>query len=204
MPCMFGILDPAEECRGTECQTCTGWGDLCAGCGKACAKGAGLCPTCEKQLQAQSVGPNGVVDHPCAPTDVASQNIGNMTIKITTLILALLLAVPAQAKHRFKEEYYQAKWCKAEGGTTEYVLPDRTRVDCLTSENAIEFDFGSKHYESIGQAIKYGMATGKRPGIVLIIENNRDAKKWAELQEVVIFLRERFGLRIDTWWMEGE
>ena len=77
-------------------------------------------------------------------------------------------------------------------------------MDCLTEANAIEFDFGYKHYEAIGQAIKYGMATGKRPGIVLIIENKRDAKKWVELQEVVIFLRERFRLRIDTRMMPGE
>jgi hypothetical protein len=146
----------------------------------------GLCQICEEQLQGQPTG--------------WEQAAGI----ITAVLLVLLLAVPAQAKHRYLEEYYQNKWCLPKGGTTEFVLPDRTRVDCLTGENAIEFDFGYKHYESIGQAIKYGMATGKRPGIVLIIENKLDAKKWAELQEVVIFLRERFGLRIDTWWMEGE
>jgi hypothetical protein len=186
MPCIYGITDPIDTCRGTDCRTCTGWDELCAGCGEVCAKGDSLCPGCERQLQAQPTG-----------WEKAARVVG-------ALLLALLLAANAQAKHRYKEEYYQKKWCEAHGGTTEYVLPDRTRVDCLTEDHAIEFDFGYKHYESMGQAIKYGMATGQRPGIVLIIETGRDAKKWVELQEVVIFLRERFGLRIDTWWMEGE
>lgn len=56
MPCIFGIIDPSEECRGTECNTCTGWDYLCASCGNPSIMG-GLCLTCEKQLQAQPVGP---------------------------------------------------------------------------------------------------------------------------------------------------
>lgn len=56
MPCIFGIIDPSEDCRGTECQTCTAWDDLCAGCGEGCAKGAGLCEACEAQLLAQPTG----------------------------------------------------------------------------------------------------------------------------------------------------
>lgn len=184
MPCVYGITDPEERCRGTECRTCTGWDYLCAGCGAPCAES--LCSDCKVQLQA----------HPTGWEKVAGI--------IAAGLCALLLAANAHAAHKHLEEYYQDKWCLPRGGRTEYILPDRTRVDCLTADNAIEFDFGGKYYEAIGQAIKYGMATGKRPGIVLIIENARDAKKWAELQEVVIHLRDRHGLRIDTWWMQGE
>lgn len=114
MPCIFGIIAPSEECRGTECQTCTGWDTLCASCGNPC--GDSLCPECEARLQGQPTG-----------WEKAARILA-------ALLLVLLFAGNAQAKHRFKEEYYQNKWCKAQSGITEYILPDRTRVDCLTME----------------------------------------------------------------------
>jgi len=65
---------------------------------------------------------------------------------------------------------YQEKWCTEHGGQVEVVLPDRTRCDCLTETHAIEFDFGKKWAEAIGQALYYAIQTGKKPGIVLILE----------------------------------
>lgn len=53
----------------------------------------------------------------------------------------------------------------------EYILDDRTRVDCLTRNYAIEFDFARKWVEAIGQALYYGLKTGRRPGVVLIMED---------------------------------
>jgi len=41
------------------------------------------------------------------------------------------------------------------GGVIEYVLQDKTRVDCLTEEHAIEFDFANHWAESIDQALYY-------------------------------------------------
>lgn len=83
----------------------------------------------------------------------------------------LLLALPTNAKHLYLEKDYQAYWCNANNGVMEYKLPDYTRVDCLTNSHAIEFDFAPKVYESVGQSLYYSLMTGKRPGIVLIIEN---------------------------------
>ena len=57
---------------------------------------------------------------------------------------------------------------------TEYLLDDNTRVDCLTDEYAIEFDFGPKWAEAIGQALYYGIKTGRKPGVVLILEYEND------------------------------
>jgi hypothetical protein len=57
MPCVYGITDPAEMCRGTECSTCTGWDELCAGCGGSIFPGESLCDQCLAQLQAQPAGP---------------------------------------------------------------------------------------------------------------------------------------------------
>jgi len=87
----------------------------------------------------------------------------------------LLLLLPSLVMARdFPEKHYQEQWCK---GKVEHVLPDRARVDCLTSEYAIEIDFADKWAESIGQALYYANETGRKPGVVLILESpGRDAR----------------------------
>ena len=74
--------------------------------------------------------------------------------------------MPAQASERG----YQEHWCEKQGGQVEYVLEDRTRVDCLTDEYAVEVDFGRKWDEAIGQASYYAEMTGRKPGILLILK----------------------------------
>ncbi len=86
-------------------------------------------------------------------------------------------SVPAETK-KHKESEYQKKWCSAMCGTQEYRLEDKTRVDCLTSTHAIEFDFAHKIYESIGQSLYYSIKTNKKPGIVLIIEQPIKEEKY--------------------------
>lgn len=71
-------------------------------------------------------------------------------------------------KSTMKEADYVDAYCK---GTVEYQLPDRTRVDCLTEEYAIEFDWAKKWAESIGQALYYSKMTGKKPAVAIIIKN---------------------------------
>lgn len=53
----------------------------------------------------------------------------------------------------------------------EYQLEDKTRVDCLTSNLAVEFDFAPKWAECIGQALYYGKKTKRIPACALIMEN---------------------------------
>lgn len=67
-----------------------------------------------------------------------------------------------------KEADYVNMYCK---GIIEYQLPDRTRVDCLTQEYAIEYDWAKKWAESIGQAMYYSKMTGKKPAVAIIIKN---------------------------------
>mgnify|MGYP006916105950 CR=1 FL=1 len=74
--------------------------------------------------------------------------------------------------HRHNEESYQQVWCNMHNGILEYENSDFTRVDCLTKKYAVEFDFADKWYESIGQALHYGLMTGKKPMLVLIIEDS--------------------------------
>lgn len=73
--------------------------------------------------------------------------------------------------HKHNEASYQQAWCSAHNGIMEYENTDFTRVDCLTKTHAVEFDFANKWHESIGQALHYGIMTGKKPMVVLILDN---------------------------------
>ncbi|MBU2537661.1 MAG: hypothetical protein KKH22_04425 [Proteobacteria bacterium] len=103
----------------------------------------------------------------------------------------------AQAGPRHLEKYYQEKWCSEQGGQSEVVLADNTRADCITTTHAVEFDFGKKWAEAIGQALYYSFQTGKRAGIVLILVKPGDRKFWLRLNSTI----QHFGLPIDTWEM---
>lgn len=94
------------------------------------------------------------------------------------------------------EKYYQTKMCQELGGKIEYVLPDKTRVDCLTNEYAIEVDFAKKWAEAIGQSLYYAQITGKKPAIGFIVEDGDDryikrVKTVSEKFEIKIILLEK-------------
>ena len=59
------------------------------------------------------------------------------------------------------ESYYVNQWCSPDFGRKEAILWDMTRVDCLSKDYAIEFDFAKKWAESIGQSLYYSKLTGK-------------------------------------------
>jgi len=46
----------------------------------------------------------------------------------------------------------------------------------LMGTHAVEVDFTAKWYEALGQSLYYSMQAGKRAGILLIIESNKDLK----------------------------
>lgn len=76
------------------------------------------------------------------------------------------------------EADYVDEYCPQLGGQIEYVLEDRTRVDCLTDTHAYEFDWCKKWAESIGQALYYSKMTGRSPAVVLIC--NTDEKRFVD------------------------
>ena len=96
------------------------------------------------------------------------------------------------------EKYYQLLWCEKIGGKPEVVLSDKTRCDCLTSEYAIENDFGKKWAESVGQALYYGAITGKKPGIALIVRLPKDQKYIDRINLII----EKYKLPIKIWVIE--
>ena len=79
-------------------------------------------------------------------------------------------------KSDYKEGDYVKEYCK---GKIEYVLPDKTRIDCLTDEYAIEYDWAKKWAEGVGQSLYYSKMTGKKPAVALIIKSP-DENKYAE------------------------
>ncbi len=73
-----------------------------------------------------------------------------------------------------KEAYYVENWCQDGEGRREFRLWDGTRVDCLTKDYAIEFDFAHKWAESIGQSLYYSILTKRKPAVVLILNKRTD------------------------------
>lgn len=73
-----------------------------------------------------------------------------------------------------KEAYYVSQWCTNDFGKREFLLWDGTRVDCLSKDYAIEFDFAKKWAESIGQSLYYSKMTRKNPAVVLILTDISD------------------------------
>lgn len=96
------------------------------------------------------------------------------------------------------ERDYQVPWCKAHDGTLEYVLDDRTRVDCLTATHAVEVDFAPKWAEAIGQSLYYSAKTGRRAGILLILRSTDDERFLVRIKEAIRMQC----LPIDVWTVQ--
>ena len=99
--------------------------------------------------------------------------------------IIFMIQTPALGKREHLEKWYQKRWCEAQKGQVEVVLPDGTRCDCLTETRAIEFDFGNNWAEAIGQSSYYSIQTKKKAGIVLILENVKDREYWIRLNATI-------------------
>lgn len=89
-----------------------------------------------------------------------------------------------EKRNKMYERDYQNPFCKELGGITEYRLSDKTRVDCLTDEYAIEVDFAKKWAEGIGQGLHYGLMTNRKPAVALIVRTDKDNKFLKRLNSV--------------------
>lgn len=120
-----------------------------------------------------------------------------------SLFLLTLVAIAANARTggavllpiKWNEQEHVKFHCL---GEIEYRLPDNTRVDCLTETHAIEYDWGKKWAEAIGQSLFYSAMTGKRAGIVLIV-NPRTKDRYLRRLQTTIRTK---NLDIDVWTME--
>ena len=120
-----------------------------------------------------------------------------VSLRLSVLILIIsVFFIGCEKKTSYKkhtEKYYQQKFCKVVGGKMEVRLKDRTRVDCLTNEYAIEVDFAKKWAEGIGQSLYYALMTAKKPAVALIVGEKdkrylKRLKKVANKLNIKIFL----------------
>ncbi len=115
-------------------------------------------------------------------------------------IVSLFLGCQKEEKRvyykKHTEKYYQQKFCNSLGGKMEVRLSDRTRVDCLTDEYAIEVDWAKKWAEGIGQSLYYSIMTHKKPAVALIVgrKDNRYIKRLEKVANrlgIKVFLIEK-------------
>jgi len=126
---------------------------------------------------------------------VSLKTLGQVTLFTALLSLAMLV------QPTFAESIQEKKWHEADfvdahcRGEIEFVLADRTRVDCLTDTHAIEYDWGKKWAESLGQALFYSAMTGKKAGIVLIVNPRTKDRYLKRLNKAI----SDNNLDVDVW-----
>ncbi|HSA07206.1 MAG TPA: hypothetical protein P5556_08490 [Candidatus Gastranaerophilales bacterium] len=74
------------------------------------------------------------------------------------------------------------------------MLDKSGKVDCITKDYAIEVDFAEKWAESVGQSLYYGLKTSKQPGILLIIESDKDLKHLKKVE----LLAKKYNIKVWT------
>ena len=122
--------------------------------------------------------------------------------KIIGVFLIFFTVVPAfAAKRLYSEATYQKVWCEKRGGIMEYQLGDKTRVDCLLPNMAVEFDFANKWAECIGQALYYGRQTNRQAACVLIMENGEKDLKYLKRLRRAAYKK---GVNLRTFTMKPE
>jgi hypothetical protein len=116
-----------------------------------------------------------------------------MLLLITLILFSI--SVFSQEKIRQRESYYQAAFAFVVDGESEVVLKDKTRADIITATHAIEVDFAEKWAESIGQALHYEEMTGKKAGVLLVVEEFKDTRYLDRLMPIAI----KHGIDVWTW-----
>ena len=69
------------------------------------------------------------------------------------------------------------------GGIAEYRTEDGSRVDIVTDEYAIEVEWATKWKEAIGQALFYGVMTGRKPAIILM---QKTSQEWRHVMRAAV------------------
>lgn len=103
---------------------------------------------------------------------------------IFAFIFSLLIVGCSKEEVKHKEKYYQTLLCEELDGEMEYVLEDRTRVDCLTDKYAIEVDFANKWAEGVGQSLYYAQMTNKKAAIGLIVDTKNEQRYLNRLRTI--------------------
>ena len=99
-----------------------------------------------------------------------NQNKISSAVFLFTLSL-LIFSAQAEGARLNHERFYQEEWCGEHKGIIEHILPDKTRVDCLLHDYAVEVAFSGKHHQALGQSLFHAQMTGRFAGVLLIMEH---------------------------------
>lgn len=97
-------------------------------------------------------------------------------MKMFITAILFMASIDATASGKWLERHHQEAWCGARADLVaiEYRLPDKTRVDCLLTDYALEVEWDYRWAESIGQSLYYALMTGRKPAVLLILGTNGD------------------------------
>ena len=111
------------------------------------------------------------------------------------LVLIVFMLIPAMAfaERLHPKRWYQDRWCAKYFDSAEVSVSDQ--YDCISKKYVIEFDYADMWYESIGESLHYALQTGRKAGIVLIMENESDMKYWIKLKKTI----KHYHLPIEVW-----
>ena len=104
---------------------------------------------------------------------------------LTLIFFVLTTSAYTQSSPRYEKDY--ADYIQSLIGGEREVQVVGGRADLVTDEYAIEIEWAPKWKEAIGQCLWYAMNTGKKPGIILIIENPNQFKYFQQLNSALEF-----------------
>jgi len=114
---------------------------------------------------------------------------------------------PGESDHPAPDaSWHETDWsawiARERGAKAEHKTADGSRVDVLTDGVAYEVEYADKWQQAVGQALFYSAATGRAPGIILLI-----GKRSASLERVY-YLRclvvcHRHGIKLETVQMKA-
>jgi hypothetical protein len=106
-------------------------------------------------------------------------------MKKILILLLMLISITAFSQKK-KEVYFQLKFANAINGDNQIILNDNSIIDVLTDTFAIEVDYGEKWAESIGNTLYISAITGKKAGVLLILDGENEQIYLKRLMAVAI------------------
>jgi len=110
--------------------------------------------------------------------------IAEILIIVAFIVLTICLVVSTLGAGEVEECQRLAPKYNSE---LEVVQWDKSRVDLLNEEYAIEADWAPKWAEAVGQSLYYSILTNKKPAIILLVKDmNKEAKYIYRCQSVCV------------------
>lgn len=104
----------------------------------------------------------------------------NIPAVIISFALIFLLTAPVFAEGRDSRE---EGWCIQHFGIFDYLFDDGSKIECYLENHAVEIDYLYKWEKTVEQALVYSVKTGQKPGVVLILKDQKERQKLEKIKE---------------------